>query len=293
MSKNRAEAKRSVLPLYNSSLEPVHRELAQHVRKEEAAFAGSGRPPDTLLGHLERVAAHAVRLALKEGADPLLAELAGLFHDAGKFRGGKYHEDDKPEEESSIEVLRTIGLKEGLEPATLDQAAAAIAQLYRDDPEPTPLSKVLFDADNLDKLGLPGVALYFIKSGLRGRGLSAETIIRLTVELTYARYSARGLFTATARAIAARRSADTIRFIQEFLEALREDGLFDARVERIRVCDLDLDVVVPASCVCGAAMGLKGWMEKGAKCTEIHVEMTCESCGRRHEIRFCRPRLIA
>ena len=292
MSNNRANEKRSVLPLYNSCLAPLHHELGQYIRKEEAAFGASRRAPDTLMGHLERVAAHAVRLALKEGVDPLLAELAGLFHDAGKFHGGKYHEDDKPEEEYSIEVLREMGLKGGLNPATLDQAAVAIARLYRDDPEPTPLGKVLFDADNLDKIGLPGIALYFIKSGLRGQGLSADMIIGLTVELTYARYAARGLFTRTARTIAEQRSADTIRFIHEFLDALRENGIFDARIERIRVCDLELEVIMPASCPCGAAMGLKSWVEKGTKCTEIHIEMTCETCPSRHKIRFCRPRLM-
>jgi len=280
------------MPLYNACLTPLNHELAQYIRKEEAAFGPSHRAPDTLMGHLERVAAHAVNLALKEGVDPLLAEVAGLFHDAGKFQGGKYHEDDRPEEEHSIRVLREMGMRQGLSPATLDQVAEAIAQLYRDVPEPTPLSRVLFDADNLDKLGLPGIALYFIKSGLRGQGLSADMIVRLTVELTYARYSARGLFTRTARTIAEKRSADTIRFIYDFLDALREDGIFDARVERICVSDLEVEVISPASCPCGAGMGLRSWTEKGTKCTEIHLEMTCEACGRRHKIRFCRPRLI-
>ncbi len=292
MSNNKTNARRGALPLYNSCLTPLHHELGQYIRKEEAAFGSSRRAPDTLMGHLERVAAHAVGLALKEGVDPLLAEMAGLFHDAGKFHGGKYHLDDKPEEEYSIEVLRKMGLKQGLDPAILDEVAGAIAQLYRDDPKPTPLSQVLFDADNLDKLGLPGIALYFIKSGLRGQGLSADLIIRLTVELNYARYSARGLFTRTARTIAETRSADTIRFIHEFLDALREDGLFDARIERVRVCDLELEVISPASCPCGGAMGLKSWTEKGIKCTEIHLEMTCETCPNQHKIRFCRPRLI-
>lgn len=273
-------------------LAPIRRELGRLIRQEEAAFGRTRRPPDTLMGHLERVAAHAVRLARAEGVDPHLAELAALFHDAGKFHGGRYHEDDQPEEEHSVAVLRDLGGRHGLDAAALDAVAAAIRQLYRDDPDSTPLSMLLFDADNLDKLGLPGMALYFIKSGLRGQSLSRDMIIRLTVELTYARYAARGLYTRAARAIAAKRSAETIRFIHDLLDALREDGLFDARIDTVRVGDLDLEVIRPAACPCGGAVALTSWIEQGKKCTEIHLAMTCAGCADRHEIRFCRPRLI-
>lgn len=292
MSGQEENTARCIPTIFNSRLTPVYHELGQYIRREEASFGDSRRAPDTLMGHLERVAARAVYLALQEGVDPLLAELAGLFHDAGKFHGGKYHEDNTPEEEYSIEILREMGQKNGLDPVAIELVAKAIAQLYRDDPQPTSLSMVLFDADNLDKLGLPGISQYFIKSGLRGQGLSAEMIVRLTVELTYARFSTRGLFTRTARAIAEKRSADSIRFIYDFLQSLREDGLFDARVERIQVCDLEVEVITPASCACGASMGLKNRVEKGKKCTEIHLEIACGTCANRYEIRFCRPRLI-
>lgn len=279
-------------PLVDERLSSVRGELGLHIRREEAAAAGSARPPDTLVGHLERVAALAVRLAAKEGVDPLQAEIAALFHDAGKFRGGRYHDDEQPEEEHSVSVLLEMGPRHGLGPELLEPAARAIRQLYRDDPELSPLSRVLSDADNLDKLGLPGIALYFIKSGLRGRGLSPDLVVRLTVELTYARHAAQGLFTRTARSVARKRSGDTVRFIHDLLDALREDGTFDARIERVRVCGLDLEVITPAGCPCGAAMGLKTRTEKGTKCTEIHLEMTCENCSNRHVLRFCRPRLV-
>ncbi len=57
------------------------------------------------------------------------------------------------------------------------------------------MAAVLFDADNLDKLGPLGVANYFVKIGLRGRGISTSSILRLTVELTYARHAPRCLAT--------------------------------------------------------------------------------------------------
>lgn len=283
---------RHILP-FNRELARLHHDLGQYIRQEEAAYVSRHNAPDTLMGHLERVATHAVQLSLKEGVDPLQAELAGLFHDAGKFHGGKYHDDDIPEEEYSIDVLREFSGRAGLDPAVVEPVATAIRQLYRDDPDSRPLSKVLFDADNLDKLGLTGIALYFIKSGLRGHGFSADMIVRLTVELTYARYAVQCLYTQSARKIAEQRASDTIGFIHALLKTMREDGLFDARIETIRVCDLDLDVISPSSCSCGEAMALKSWIEKGTKCTEIHLEYLCKKCSNGHKIRFCRPRLIS
>jgi uncharacterized protein len=292
MNKKRDISTRSNAPPFNSRLTPIRNELGQYIRKEEASCGRNYNAPNTLMGHLERVASHAVRLALKEGVDPLCAEIAGLFHDAGKFYDGQYHEGDKPEEEYSVEVLREMGGKNGLDPAIIKEVSNAIRQIYRDDPEPTPLSKVLFDADNLDKIGLLGIANYFIKSGLRGQGITADMITQLTVELTYARYASRRFFTKTGRAIAERRSSDTIRFIHDFLEALKEDGMFDAHVEHARISDLELDVVTPSSCHCGASLAKKAWIEQGIKCTEIHLEIACTACDNRYKIQFCRPMLV-
>lgn len=273
-------------------LVPVRNELRQRIQKEEATYGGTHGTPDTLMAHLERVAAYSVRLALREGVDPLCAELAGLFHDAGKFCHGQYHEGDKPEEESSIEVLHELASYHDMDAVVTQQVAHAIRQLYRDDPDLTPLSRVLFDADNLDKLGLPGVANYFIKSGLRGHGLTMDSVVHLTVELTYAHHAPRTLLTGTGRALAERRALETRQFILGLLATLREDGVLEARVERATVADLEIDLVVPSSCGCGADMARRTWVEKGTKCTEIHLELSCPSCDNRHKLRFCRPKLV-
>jgi HD superfamily phosphodiesterase len=273
-------------------LTTIRNELGQYIRKEESSHGSADNIPDTLMGHLERVASQAVRLASKESVDPLCAELAGLFHDAGKFHNGKYHEGDRAEEEYSIEVLRELGGNNGLDPEIVVEVSNAIRQLYRDHPKLTPLSMVLFDADNLDKTGLLGIANYFIKSGLRGKGVTEELIVNLTVELTYARYASRRFFTETGRAIAERRSPDTLHFIHDFLESLREDGLFDARVEHTSVSGLELDVVTPSACRCGAGMAKRTWTQQGVKCTEIHLEIACTACDTRYKIKFCRPMFV-
>ncbi len=268
-------------------------DLSRHVRNEESAFTPIKKIPDTLMGHLERVAAFAVRLAKAEHVDPLLAEIAGLFHDAGKFHRGTYHEGDIPEEERSIDVLRDLATKNGFESDIIEPVMTAIRQLYRDDPVPTPLSQILFDADNLDKLGLLGIANYFVKSGLRGQGISDSMIIRLTVELNYARYASKGLHTPTARNIAEQRASDTIQFIHRLLASLKEDGLLDTRVETVQVDGFELEYITPAACWCGAQMRNHAWIEKGVKCTEIHLQIACTSCDRWYKLRFCKPRLIA
>ena len=222
----------------------------------------------------------------------MACRLAGLFHDAGKFGGGSYHKGDKPEEERSVAALREIAENTGLDSELVNRVEESILQLYREDPDPTPLTMVLFDADNLDKLGPLGIANYFVKAGLRGGGISPSFLYRVTVELTYARHAPRCLATETGRQLAGKRAPETIAFLRQFLDALREDGLYDFRVEEVVFDNLTLDVVAPSACDCGNALSRRIWEIPGIKCSEIHLEHACQSCGSRHELRFCRPRLI-
>jgi len=267
------------------------RELRDRIRADETAVARRAAPPDTLWGHALRVAALADKLGRSEGLDPTVCRLAGLFHDAGKFAGGRYHHDHRPEEARSVAVLRQMAADHGVPDDAIDEAAEAIEQLYRDDPDPTPLACVLFDADNLDKLGLLGVANFFVKAGLRGRGLAVPLLHHATVELTYARHAPRSLWSAAGRALARQRAPRTIRYFRELLQQLRDDGLADIRVEEVTFDGLLLDVAAPGSCSCGGALARKIWQVPGIKCSEIHVEHRCVDCKDRVEIRFCRPRL--
>lgn len=278
-----------MMTVFNSRLASIREELGRYVRKEESLYGSMVYVPDTLIGHLERVASYAVHLASQEGVDPVCAELAGLFHDAGKFHDGQYHKGDTPEEEHSVEVLREMGVNKGIEPEIIEEVSHAIRQLYIDEPKRTPLSMILFDADNLDKMGLLGIANYFIKSGLRGECITVEMLMDLTVELTYARYASLRLFTKSGRTIAERRSLSTIRFIHDFLESLKEDGLFNTQIEKISVSDLEMEAVFPISCSCGAKLTKNPWLKQGKKCTEIHLEIACTSCSYQYKIKFCRP----
>ncbi|MBN2385285.1 HD domain-containing protein [bacterium] len=269
--------------LDNDLRERIHREESQHTRSTQGS--------DSLYGHLERVAGLAREIGRAEGVDAEACYLAGLFHDAGKFSGGTYHGRDIPEEELSVQVLEELGVKHCIDRDMLTEVADAIRQLYRDDPDLTPLAQVLFDADNLDKLGPLGIANYFIKTGLRGRGLSNTILYKFTVELTYARHAPLSLNTKTGRALAQSYAPYTTRFIHDLLDFLRTHHLSDFKVDEVEFEGLVLDVVAPLNCSCGGRINRRIWNVPGMKCSEIHLEHSCSQCAQTHEIRFCRPRL--
>ncbi len=265
--------------------------LRAHVRRDEAAAARDTREVDSLWDHLCRTAVIAERLAQSEDLDPATCRLAALFHDAGKFHRGRLHGDSLPEEQHSVEVLRRLGAEHGLSHGQVDEIADAILQLYRDDPDLTPLARVLYDADNLDKLGHLGIANFFVKRGLKGRGVSHDFLLSFTVELTYARHAAGCMQTAAGRAWALRRAPQTRAFLLSMLVELREDGLADLVVEEIEHDGLIIDAVAPRACTCGGTLAPETWHEQGITCFRIHLAHVCAECGQRHEIRFCRPRL--
>jgi uncharacterized protein len=274
-----------------ADLGPIEDDLRDLVRREEAEADHVVRASDSLWDHLVRTARIAEQLGLGEGLDPATCRIGALFHDAGKFRAGTRHGDDLPEEVHSVAVLRDLAHTHGLADGQVEEAAEAILQLYGDEPEPTPLARVLFDADNLDKLGHLGVANFFVKRGLRGGGLSPDFLPHLTVELTYARHAVACMLTATGRGWARRRAPQTRAFLLALIEQLREDGLADLVVTELEHDGLTIDAVAPRACACGRPLAHEISQTDGVTCRKIHLVHVCHECGERHEVRFCRPRL--
>jgi uncharacterized protein len=270
------------------SIEAALREL---VRNQEAAHGFGDQAPDSLWDHLLRTARIAERLGRAEGLAPETCRLAGLFHDAGKFHDGRLHGDDQPEEFHSVAVLRRLVGTQLAQPQ-VEEVTDAILQLYRDDPQPSLLAQVTFDADNLDKLGPLGVANFFIKRGLRGRGVSSSLIFRLTIELTYVRHAPACMHTTTGRKWAQRRAWQSEQLLMALLEQLQEVGIAETTIEEVELEGLQLVVAAPVACSCGGDLDRELWQEPGLKCTEVHLAHTCRSCGNRHQVRFCRPRLV-
>ena len=273
-----------------SSLAYIENKLRRKLLKEEAAYFSKKKDHvDSLWCHSSRVAAIAEKLGKEERMNPIACRLAGLFHDSGKFVDGRYHDDDLPEEQRSAELLRDIAQDRGIDAHLLDQVEESILQLYRNDPNPTHLTKILFDADNLDKLGLLGVSNFFTKVGLRGGGLSESVLYQLTVELTYARYTSKRFLTQSGKALAKQRSTDTIGFFKQMLCHLREEGIFDFCIREVTHNDITIDVVEPSSCSCGKQLERYIKDNVGIKCKEIHLEHFCDACGVINKFKFCEP----
>jgi hypothetical protein len=265
--------------------------LREHVQREESAADHGDRTVDSLWDHLCRTAEIAEQLGRTEGLDSFTCRLGALFHDAGKFHRGQRHGDSEPEEKRSVEVFVQFAQTHGIPERQVAEISEAILQLYRCDPEPTPLAKVLFDADNLEKLGYLGVANFFVKRGLRGGGISPEFMAQFTVELTYARHAVGCMQTESGRDWARRRAPQTQSFFRSLLDQLREDGLADLVINELEFDGLAIDAVVPSTCSCGRGLVPEIWQDEGIKCRKIHLVHACPDCDDRYEVRFCRPRL--
>jgi len=136
---------------------------AEHVRR---ALEGEGSGHDWW--HIARVRATARRLALDEGADTLVVELAALLHDLGdwKFHGG----DDSVGPRMTREWLEARGADADL----VDHVCEIVAGVsFKGAGEATPMrtleGKVVQDADRLDAIGAIGIARAFAYGGHKGR----------------------------------------------------------------------------------------------------------------------------
>ena len=269
----------------------IEQSLREHVLREETAADQGEKTVDSLWDHLSRTAGIAEQLGCAEGLDSSTCRLAALFHDAGKFHQGMLHGDSEPEEKHSVEVFESLAQHHGVPEHQVAEISEAILQLYRGDPDPTPLAKVLFDADNLDKIGYLGAANFFVKRGLRGRGISPSFMVQFTVELTYARHAVGCMQTEAGQNWARRRAPQTRSFFRSFLDEVREDGLADLVIKEIEFDGLMIDAVVPSTCGCGRGLTPEISQKTGIKCRKIHLVHACIDCDERYEVRFCRPRL--
>ena len=95
--------------------------------------------------------------------------IAALFHDAGKFSGGKYHSDETIEEEESARIAERILRRFGMNAASIRKVLAGLRALYNEKSRGNAVAAILHDADFLSKFGALGIAGFFTKSALRGR----------------------------------------------------------------------------------------------------------------------------
>jgi len=270
------------------------------IEEAERGFTGKREARDGFLWeHSVLVAAQSFRLAKAEKEDPDLAALVALFHDSGKFAGGRYHANDKPEEEESARLAREILEEAGFEMNGIGHVVRALRSLYNSGARRNRLADVVHDADFLAKFGYLGVANFFVKSALRGRNLESAVMDYLGKELTYAAVLPANMRTASAKKLAARKSADTLRFYRGFLAELKDAHGLVFRIQTLtvprpgsRAKKAAVSLALPASCgSCGGKLATDLRTEKGMKCEKLEASLRCGSCGEKRSISFCLPEL--
>jgi HD superfamily phosphodiesterase len=277
-------------------LDKVRRIIEDSEKKFEG---GDGRSKSFLWEHTLHVTSIACRLARNENLNPLLPAVAALFHDAGKFVGGKYHSNETIEEEESARIARRLLPQFGMKAPEIRKVAAGLTALYNEKSRKNRLAAILHDADFLSKFGALGVAGFFTKSVLRGRPLRSAVLGFLSKELTYAACLPLNMHTAAGRRLAAKKAANSLRFFRSLLAELREAQIADLRIKHIRIPHpsfrgrfLKVQYVVSPACPeCGGSWDMAWNTEKGLKCQRLHIDWACAHCGERLETSFCLPEI--
>lgn len=282
----------------------LHARIEKVLVESEARYnRGAGQAPSQfLLEHTQHTAAIAHQLAQREGVDPLLPVLVALFHDAGKFHEGGYHQDNVPEEEHAAALAHVMLAEHGVARAEVEAVLAALRGLYNDRLPCGTACRIVQDADRLDKLGALGVAAFFTKATLRGRGLVDALVHTLGRELTYAQAAPRSMATEAGRSLAREQSARTMAFFDELLGDLEDCGIaaFERRTLTVTgdfrtrdgqpVSQMEVTLVMPRACPdCAAPLALTHRCERGVKCETLKARFACEACDWSRQIYFCLP----
>jgi HD superfamily phosphodiesterase len=293
-----------VRKLLESRFPGLHAHIEQMLVDSEARFNRQAQqtPSEFLLEHTRHTAAIAHTLAVREGVDAFLPVLVALFHDAGKFHEGLYHKDGVPEEEHAARLAAALLAQWKMDRADIEAVTTALRALYDDRLGLAPASRIVQDADRLDKLGALGVASFFTKATLRGRGLVDALAHTLSRELTYALAAPRSMLTESGRKLAREQSAKTVAFFDDLLAELENSGIaaFERRTLVVegdfrnrdgeRVVKMEVTVVTPRTCPeCEGEIGVAHRIERGVKCETLKARVACQACDHAREISFCLP----
>jgi len=306
-----AGAARNYEQLVEARLPGLLGKLRQAVEDSEKAYEGKdakdAESESHLWEHTEHVASLAFKLARAEGmedAAALVPVLAALFHDAGKFAGGEYHGEDTIEEEESAKVARRLLSGSGLKAADLRAVLRGLGALYNEKSAKDRVAALVHDADFLSKFGAMGVAAFFTKATLRGRSLQRAVLGYLSKELTYAACLPANMRSAAGRALASKKAKDSIGFFRKLLGELREAGVADLRIRKLRILDpraprdagRPMEILLAASPACPRcrAPWQAAWSaEDGVKCTKLNIDWHCADCGEQLETSFCLPEVLS
>ncbi|MFP4189215.1 MAG: HD domain-containing protein [Halobacteriales archaeon] len=115
--------------------------------------------------HLIGVVDLAERIAREEGADVGVVRVAGVFHDAAKFQV----KQEKHAEEGAWIAQKYLS-RNGFPDTFIDRVARVIRDHTREMDGEMPIeSKVLIEADSIDKIGVAGATLMVMRVGYESR----------------------------------------------------------------------------------------------------------------------------
>ncbi|AQV01450.1 hypothetical protein B2D07_12265 [Desulfococcus multivorans] len=262
----------------------IRQETAYQCNAAEETFS-------SVWAHSCRVGRIARHIAKAEGWNEELALLAGLLHDTGKFACGKYRDGDVPEEKYAVRFTERL-LSGTVYERWIPMISQAILSAYFEGEPTNDLGRVVYDADSLDKMGHMGIVQFFTKQTLRRRFLDNDTMVRISIELTYAHHAPDTLKTATGRSLARERSLRTRRFYTELLEEWSQMGLGAFTIVEENIAGIVCILVVPCACACGGRIRLESDIRDVVKCSRS-VVMTygCEDCGFENVYYFCLPNI--
>ncbi|MBK5102647.1 MAG: HD domain-containing protein [Burkholderiales bacterium] len=293
-----------VRKLLQARIPGLHARIEQTLIEAEARYNRRTKQAASqfLLEHTQRTAAIANKIAAMERVDALLPVLVALYHDAGKFHEGEYHQDQVPEEEHAAVLAARMLAECGAQHTDIEAVCAALRALYDDRLASLESCRIVQDADRLDKLGALGVGAFFTKATLRGRGLIDALVQSLSRELSYALAAPHSMLTETGKRLAGEQSAKTVAFFDELLHDLERWGIaaFERRPLKVegdfrgrdgeRVREVQVTVVMPRACPdCEAPMALTHRSERGLKCDMLKARFACQACDYARDISFCLP----
>ena len=261
-------------------------------------------PSEFLLEHTRRTAAIAHKICAMEGVDSFLPTVVALYHDAGKFHEGLYHQDRLPEEEHAALLAEKMLTGSGLERSDIELVLQALRALYDERLPCLGASRIVQDADRLEKLGALGVGAFFTKATLRGRGLVDSLVHTLSRELTYAQAAPRSTFTASGKRLALEQAPRTLVFFEHLLEQLESWGI--AAFERHKIVldedfrtrdgamvrGMEVIVAMLRACPdCEGSLALTHKRAQGVKCERFTARFQCVHCSYASETSLCLPLL--
>lgn len=282
----------------------LHTRIERLLVESEARYnAESGQvPSEFLLEHTRRTAAIAHKIAAMEGVDSFLPLVVALYHDAGKFHEGEYHQDGVPEEEHAALLAEKMLTEFGVGRSDIETVLDSLRALYDERLPCIGPCRIVQDADRLDKLGPLGVGAFFTKAALRGRGLVDALEQALSRELTYALAAPRSMFTDAGRKLAGEQAAKTVAFFDDLLEQLESWGIasFERHTivleEDFRTRDgamvrgMEVTIAMLRACPdCGAPLALTHRREQGVKCERFIAYFNCSQCSYSGGTSLCLP----